>query len=314
VSVAGPTFATRPPAKLNLTLEVGPPQADGFHPLCSVFVRIGLADVLVLTPADGSVDSLSVTGLPGCPVAGNLALHALELLRRRSGAVLPPLALQLDKRIPIAAGLAGGSSDGAAALELAAAAWGLGLADDDRLRLALELGSDAPFFSSGAAAALVEGRGERLAPLPVPAAAGVLLYFPAFGISTASSFSLYDQLAPRSFGGRETDGLAAALRGGLDGTGLAGWAERLRDSNHLWPAAVALQPSLASIRAQLEAATGTAWLMTGSGPTLFSLHPTAGEARMAGERLAGSGGGLLTKGTLLAATDLIGPDPVWRYE
>ncbi|HUG47889.1 MAG TPA: 4-(cytidine 5'-diphospho)-2-C-methyl-D-erythritol kinase, partial [Candidatus Limnocylindria bacterium] len=144
------TFSARPPAKVNLTLEVGPPADDGFHPLRSIFLRIGLSDGLTVRQADGERERLSVGGPVACPVDGNLVLRAVALLRQRAGLPLPALEMELEKHIPLAAGLAGGSSNAAAALELAAACWGLGLSAEMRLELASILGSDVPFFMTGA--------------------------------------------------------------------------------------------------------------------------------------------------------------------
>jgi 4-diphosphocytidyl-2-C-methyl-D-erythritol kinase len=307
------TFEARPPAKVNLTLEVGPRLDDGYHPLESVFLRVGLSDRLTIRPGEGTEDRLVVGGLPGCPADGNIVLRALALLRAKADRPLPPLDVELEKRIPIAAGLAGGSSDAAAALALAAAAWGLEPSLAERLALAMELGSDVPFFGVDASAALVEGRGEGLTALPpVAGEAGVLLYCPPVTVSTTAAYARFDELGPvaRSTQ-RQTAELARAVRGGAGGRELAAWGSRLRDANHLWPAAVSLVPALAELRNELEARTGLPWLMSGSGPTLFSLHPTLAAAAATGKRVAEVG--LPREGTLIMATDLVGPDPAWRY-
>lgn len=311
------TFTARPPAKLNLNLEVGPRAKDGFHPLRSIFLRIGLSDRLKVrqSTADAGRDVLTLSGLDGVPVEGNLVLHAVQLLRRRSGLPLPALAIELDKQIPVAAGLAGGSSDAAAMLELAAACWGVGLSDGERLALAARLGSDVPFFSSGATAALVEGRGERVAPLGgVIGRPGVLLVTPAIAVPTAAAFAAFDELGgPSAAGERLTDELAAALRAGLAADELPAWATRLREANDLWPAAVRLAPALDTLRAGLESATGRAWLLSGSGSSLFALYASPDEATQAGAALAsGEAPGLV--GARLIATDLEGPDPRWRQQ
>lgn len=308
-------YGARPPAKVNLTLEVAARGDDGYHQMKSVFLRLGLSDRLNVHPGEGAADRLVVGGLPGCPVEGNLALRALALLRAKVGVTLPPLDVDLEKRIPIAAGLAGGSSDGAAALDLAAACWGVGLSIAERLALAMQLGADVPFFSLEAAAALVEGRGERVTALPpVAGAAGVLLVCPPVTVSTAAAFARFDELGPsRKHPDGHTAELAQALRGGLDGPSLASWAERLRDANDLWPAAASLAPALGGLRDELEHLTATPWLMSGSGPTLFSLQATVEVAAAVGQQLAQSGAALLAEGTLMFATDLVGPDPAWRY-
>src|SRR5215212_2268919 len=150
----------RPPAKVNLTLSVGKRREDGYHELRSVFLRIGLADRLTVSAAAANErDELAVTGLPGCPVEGNLVLRALEVLRR-DRAEGPPLRASLEKQIPMGAGLGGGSSDCASALDLATQAWGMHLPWAQLAELAIGLGSDVPFFAANVPVALVEGRGE----------------------------------------------------------------------------------------------------------------------------------------------------------
>ncbi len=160
------------PAKVNLTLAVLDRRADGFHDLHSVMVPLDLADrlsVAVLPP--GGDDTLHITGYDPGPVADNLVLRAIAAARRAARPEWgrpdppPPLAARLDKRIPVAAGLAGGSSDAAAAVDAALEAWGVTLDEDARRACAAGLGSDVPFFLAGGPA-LVEGRGERVTPLP----------------------------------------------------------------------------------------------------------------------------------------------------
>lgn len=284
------TFRARPPAKINLTLAVAPRADDGYHPLRSVFLRIGLADELTVELATGEqhADRLTVGGLPGCPVEGNLVLRAFQLARGEVGHVLPGLVAHLEKRIPMGAGMGGGSSDGAAALEMALSAWGIGLPPARVEELALELGSDVPFFLAASPAALVEGRGERVVALPsVTGGAGVLLATFEQPLSTAAVYATFDQLDVETWrAGAATDELADALRAGIDGAGLAARATQLREANTLWPAAVALAPELGAARDALESGTARAWLMSGSGRTLFAVYATAGEAAAAADEVS----------------------------
>jgi 4-diphosphocytidyl-2-C-methyl-D-erythritol kinase len=308
-------FSARPRAKLNLTLEVGRRGDDGYHPLRSIFLRIGLADRLTIRPSMGDRDSLLVDGFAAGPAADNTVMRALALLRAATGQRLPPLEAVLDKLIPPGAGLAGGSADGAAALELAAACWGVGLAPEQRLRLAATLGSDVPFFAADAPAALVEGRGERVTPLPpVAGRPGVLLLTPPVQVSTARAFAYFDDhataAAPDGHDG-PTDELAAAFRGGLDAVTLTDLAPRLRTANDLWPAAAALAPVLPGLRDGLQRATGRPWLLTGSGSSLYTFYASPEEAAAAGAELIGRQGPDLD-GTFVCAADLDGPDPAWR--
>lgn len=308
-------FAARPPAKVNLTLEVGPLGDDGYHPLRSVFLRIGLADRIALKLVDAGRDRVVVDGLPGAPVEDNIVLRALAVLRERAGICLPQVEIELDKRIPVAAGLGGGSSDAAAALKLAQACWGVGLAAGDELELAARLGSDVPFFVVGAEVALVEGRGEVVRRLPAIAGeAGVLLVTPRAQLSTRAVFARHDELAARGPDRRMSvsGDLADAFQSGLTADELCGWAGRLRDANDLWPDAASLEPSLPPLRDDLERLTGRPWLMSGSGPTLFALYPAQMAAADAGRVLVDDRPPSLGH-ALIHAVDLIRPDPFWRH-
>ncbi|MEO5940889.1 MAG: 4-(cytidine 5'-diphospho)-2-C-methyl-D-erythritol kinase, partial [Candidatus Limnocylindrales bacterium] len=179
------------PAKLNLTLAVVGRRPDGYHALHSVMAPLALADRLSLAPdpSPGAHDRVRVEGFDAGPAADNLVLRALEATRRalRPHLALPPpaLAVRLEKRIPVAAGLAGGSSDAAAAIEGALEAWSASdvLGPAERRGLAASIGSDVPFFLAGGPA-LVEGRGERVTalrgirPLATEQAPGLLLVTP----------------------------------------------------------------------------------------------------------------------------------------
>lgn len=303
----------RPLAKINLTLSVGPRGADGYHSLSSVMLRIGLADDLTVAFAPGTGgDVLTLGGLPGAPVEGNLVLRAFTAARRALAHDLPQLVAHLDKRIPMAAGLGGGSSNGAAALDAALGMWRAGLAPAVRENLEVELGSDVPFFARGGPAALIEGRGEQVERLPpITGDVGVLLVTPPVALPTAQVFARFDDLGPATDSSSLAGDLASALRGGLSGGGLVAWAARLRDANDLWPAAASLAPSLAALRAMLETRTGNAWLLTGSGSTLFGLYASAAAAAETG-RLLASGSPAELEGAIINAVDLTGPDPIWR--
>jgi 4-diphosphocytidyl-2-C-methyl-D-erythritol kinase len=307
-------FSARPMAKVNLTLEVVGRRPDGFHELRSVFLRIALTDSLSVT-ATGSADTLTIQGLP-CPTQGNLVLEAIASLRRRVDVELPGLAAELDKQIPLGAGLGGGSSDAAAALELAAAAWGVGLAPDVRAELALDLGSDVPFFAAGAPAALVKGRGEHVQALPaVRGDVGILLALSGSELSTARVFQRYDELVTdRATDGptdRPTDQMAAAFRAGVTGPELAQLAEKYADANDLWPSASSLDPELVERRGALERATQRRWLLSGSGPSLFAIYPSLAQATDAGRALASPRVAGLAS-VMLCATDVDNPDNTWR--
>ena len=290
-----------PRAKINLTLSVGPRGPDGYHAIESLFLRVGLSDELIVAFADAGADTLTVTGLPGCPVEGNLVLRAFAAVRRTLGHEMPPLVAHLDKRIPMAAGLGGGSSDAAAAIEATEVMWGVGIAPQVRAGIEAALGADVPFFARGGEAARVTGRGENVERLSLPASdVGVLLVTPPFGLGTAQVFARFDDLDPPQ--SRATIDLAAALRD----------PDLLHDANDLWPAAASLEPRLAEIRGELERLTKQPWMMSGSGSTLFALYPSPEVAAEAGRRLLSAESELLG-GAIINAVDLTGPEPLWRY-
>ncbi len=297
-------FDDRPRAKLNLTLKVVGRREDGYHELRSIFLRIGLSDRLSVSVggADGS-DRLTVSGLPGVPSHKNLVTQALDAVRARAAIPLPTLDVTLEKSIPAAAGMAGGSSDCASAIRLAQAVWGIGLAEAEERELAASLGSDVPFFLADARLALVEGRGERVSPIRWEGNAGILTVTPPIELSSGRVFARYDDL-----GGDEPADLATDL---LEYADLAEAASRFRDSNDLWRAAASLAPGLDALRDELEEATQRPWLMSGSGPTLFAIYSAADEAATAGEEVVRRAPDL--RDAQINAVDLIGPDPAWRY-
>ncbi len=289
------------PAKLNLTLSVGEQRRDGFHALHSVMVPLGLADRLSLARAAGARDSLHVVG--GVDGRTTLAaagygsvLAAIEAARRAAGrgADTFPIAARLDKRIPVAAGLAGGSSDAAAALDGALEAWDADVRSDDRLRAAAGVGSDVPFFLWGGPA-LVEGRGERVTPLtpfagPPPA---VLLLTPAVDVSTAAAFKALDTdpaAAPGSRGSTRltSEHLAAEMGTGyppLRSDDLIHRAGVLAVANDLANAADLIVPGLRRLRRALVRLLGRPVGLSGSGPTLWALYPSIEAAEEAARRV-----------------------------
>jgi 4-diphosphocytidyl-2-C-methyl-D-erythritol kinase len=289
------------PAKVNLTLAVLGTRADGYHELHSVMVPLDLADRLSVSVAPlGGVDTLHVDGFDLGPAADNLVLRAIGAARRAARAAMglsgapPPLAARLEKRIPVAAGLAGGSSDAAAAADAALEAWGVALNDDARHALFAELGSDVPFFLVGGPA-LVEGRGERLTPLGWLRDAdarherpGLLLVTPAVGISTPESFRAWDGGA-RAIGGAArlaSAHLAEELRGGrLRVADLLARASVLASANDLAPAAVAVHPELVPFKRALLRLLARPVGLSGSGPTHWALYPSHAEAAAAADGL-----------------------------
>ncbi|MGZ8528703.1 MAG: 4-(cytidine 5'-diphospho)-2-C-methyl-D-erythritol kinase [Candidatus Limnocylindrales bacterium] len=296
------------PAKLNLSLAIVGRGADGYHRLHSVMVPLALADRLSLAPAADRVDTLHVDGFDAGPNAANLVLRALAAAREAigagwSGSAGPPpaLAARLDKRIPVAAGLAGGSSDAAAALDGALEAWGAGLTVHERLRVAARLGSDVPFFLAGGPA-LVEGRGESVTPLrgvtgPPP---GVLLVTPGVPIATADVFAAHDVAGVAGSATRTSSNhLAEELRAGLTAAALVDRAGVLAVANDLIPATQSIVPGLVGLRRSLNRRLGRPVGQSGSGPSLWVLYPSLGEA----EAAAADVGAAFAAGALIAPGD-----------
>ena len=303
------------PAKVNLTLAVSRRRPDGYHDLSTILIRVGLGDRLTVRPTGAApvkradAERLDTIGLPTGPSADNLVLHAAAALRRHLDRPEPPLAFGLEKVVPVAAGLGGGSSDAAAAMRVAARVWGTTLDRTARLKVAATVGSDVPFFALGAAAAWATGRGERLTPLPAPAGApACVLAVAPHGVATAAIFAAFDRL-----GGRRADAwarasavserLATALWAGLPAAALVGLAGELREANDLWAALLTLRPEVGRSRAALEARSGRPWLLSGSGPTLFALYASLAEARGAVQEL-GAWPGVQRDGIRLIATSL----------
>ena len=258
-------------AKVNLSLRVRARDASGRHPLLSLAQSIDWADHLALH--DGA-DAFAVTGLPVPGDRSNLAWRALEAARE----IAPrpaPAALALDKRIPVAAGLGGGSADAAATLVLASARFGISA--EERAGIASALGADVPFCLVGGTA-LMEGYGERLTPLPLLAGFWLAVVVPPFEVSTAAAYGRWDEL----------DGPAGPAVPGRDlPPGLRPFEPLVND---LVPAARSLAPGLGDWAADLQRRWGRAVLMSGSGPALFGFFPTSSEAEEAAAAVPGARG------------------------
>ncbi|MHB8458785.1 MAG: 4-(cytidine 5'-diphospho)-2-C-methyl-D-erythritol kinase [Candidatus Limnocylindrales bacterium] len=278
------------PAKLNLTLSVVGRRSDGYHDLHSVVVPLRLADVLTLAPAAGGMDSLHVVGRDAGPVRDNLVLRALDEARRAVGpAVAPPLAVRLDKRIPVAAGLGGGSSDAAATLDGAFTAWSAEIDDRRRAEIAARLGADVPLFLVGGAV-LIEGRGERVTRLRGTIGdgepAGILLVTPAVAVPTEAVYRAFaDGARPPDPGASRAASvhLAAEMERGLSARALVDRAAVLASTNDLAAATQAIVPGLRDVRPALIRLLGRPVGQSGSGPTLWALYPSWNAADAAAE-------------------------------
>ena len=274
------------PAKINLHLEVLGLRPDGFHELAMVMQTIDLADTLRFTATADARVSL-VCDRPELPTDGtNLVVRAGELLRARSGLAELGAQITLQKRIPVGAGLAGGSSDAAAALVGLNALWGLGFSAHQLLGLAAELGSDVPFCLAGGTQ-LCFGRGEVLEALAIPAErlpAVLLIKHPAASVSTPWAYARCRDLRADFYLRQESEFAQrrAALRGGA-------LLAALREGRP-WPSIrndlqAVVAPELASVREGLallgRCGHTLAVAMSGSGPSLFALFPGLDQAEAA---------------------------------
>lgn len=258
----------RAPAKINLALKVGPRRRDGFHPLATVYHAVSLFDEVTVRPAEPGRFAVSVTG-EGADVVpaddANLAIRAARLLASAFGDESTPGALvEIEKAIPVAGGLAGGSADGAAALVACAALWDLDIGPEQLRRVAALLGSDVPFALLGGTA-VGSGRGEEVLPALARGAFHWVLGFGRQGLSTPAVYRRFDELNPRPRPPVVPVDLMEALRAG-DAVQLGAALD-----NDLQPAALDLQPQLArALGAGLEhGALGA--VVSGSGPTVAFL-------------------------------------------
>ncbi len=273
------------PAKLNLCLYLGPRRADGLHELCSLFEPLALADLIEVSEA--ATDEVVCPGVEG----ENLAARALAGLRAR-GWERSPLRIEIEKRVPVAAGLGGGSADAAAVLRLARGEIA------ELPALAAELGADVP-SQLVPSPALVRGAGEEVERLPAPAPHAAVLLPDGGGLGTAGVFAEADRLGlGRSM--EELEGLAVRLRE-VAGAGASPLEYPELLVNDLEPAARSLRPGIGDALEELREAGAPVAILSGSGPTAVGLFADLVAAREAAETIdrddaivceAGSSGGL----------------------
>jgi 4-diphosphocytidyl-2-C-methyl-D-erythritol kinase len=257
------------PAKLNLCLYVGPTREDGLHEIRSLFEPLELADELRLTGA--AKDEVICEGIEG----PDLTAKALIALRDH-GWSGPPLRIEVTKRVPVAAGLGGGSADAAAVLRLARG-------EVEGLRaIAAGIGADVP-SQLQPRACLVAGAGEVIEPAPPPAEHGIVLIPQPEGLATADVYAEADRLGtPR--GDSEMEAIRRRLRDAVDeGGSPLDYREHL--VNDLQPAAISLRPEIEDALGALEEGGAGHAMVTGSGPTAFGLYPSVDEAVAAAEAL-----------------------------
>jgi 4-diphosphocytidyl-2-C-methyl-D-erythritol kinase len=286
-------------AKANLFLRVLGREADGYHAIETLFCRLDLADTVRAERREGRDLTLAVSGAELGPAEANLAVRAaravLDSLEERFG-----VHLTLTKRIPVGAGLGGGSADSAAALLAVNRLAGDAVPRHELLQLAARLGSDVPFCLSGAPLAIAWGRGERMLRLPGLPPAPALVLAPPIPISTADAYRWVDAA-------RETVGRRGALA--LDLDALSRWGDIARMAGNDFESPVfARHPE---IRSAFEALVGTHPLvcrMTGSGSSLLAIYRHERDREDARLRLGRKHGTVIAVDTLAQGTP--GPEAV----
>ena len=272
-AMSDPAIAERAPAKINLFLHVGPARADGLHDLYSLFVFAELGDIISVRNA--AALSLDIAGpfadaLAGAEARDNLIWRAAEALAARAGRA-PGAAIRLEKKLPVAAGIGGGSADAAAALRALRRLWGLRTTEAELAALAFSLGADVP-ACLGAAPVRVAGAGERLAPAPPIPPLHVVLVNPRVAAPTGPVFKAFDASPPPA--GPFAPPLADFAG---DAAGFVDFLAAQR--NDLEAPATALIPQIGAVLEALRAAPQTRLArMSGSGATCFALCSGAREA------------------------------------
>lgn len=274
-------------AKVNLFLRILSRESSGYHQIETAFARLELADDLEVRRVTAGV-TLEVEGPDLGPLEDNLAVRAarsvLEATGNRFG-----VALRLTKRIPVRAGLGGGSSDAAAALHAVNALAGNAVPRHELLHLAARLGADVAFCASGAPLALAWGRGERLFRLPAPPAAPALIAVPSIAVATPDAYRWWDDANP-----------APALRGpvALDAEAFATWGSIGRlGGNDLESPVFGKHPELRALYERL-AGTGPVWVrLCGSGSAVAAVYKKETERDDAAARVGNKAQGLIVTTT-----------------
>ena len=253
-------YSVKAPAKINLSLDAIRKREDGFHEVEMIMTMVDLADRIDLTEiADGQIKvDVSEGFVPNDH--RNLAYQAASLLQERCN-VKKGVSIYITKRIPVAAGLAGGSSDAAATLKGLNELWQLGLSLDELAELGAEIGSDVSFCVYGGTA-LATGRGEIIKQIPSPPPCWVILAKPPIGVSTAD---VYKRLKVNEIEHADTQAMIKAI----ENQSFTGICQNLH--NVLESVTLDMYPEVRNIKEQMIRFGADGVLMSGSGPTVFGL-------------------------------------------
>ena len=281
----GDRIERRAYAKVNLGLDITGLREDGYHLVRMVMQQIGLYDVLTFEKQAAPGVQLRLTEDCTIPDIADMPLDDRNLIVRAAKAVLEKyqircgVTITLEKHIPMAAGMAGGSTDCAAALQGVAELFETGATPEELAELGVRLGADVPYCLMGGTA-LAEGIGEKLTRLPDLPPCQFLIIKPSFGVSTKEVYTSYDSQDPAAVVHPDIDGMVAALQAG----DLRGVTDRL--GNVLEPVTVANHPEISKIEACLRELGVMSTIMTGSGPTVFGILPAGAGAEGSGTEAA----------------------------
>ena len=272
------TLTYRSYAKINLYLDVLDRRRDGFHNIETIFQTVSLADELTFTETQSGIElTCSRPNLDAGP--SNLVCRAAALLQAKPGCSRGA-TIYLEKNIPVAAGLAGGSGNAAAALKGLNTLWDLGLSHKELSALALQLGSDVPYCLVGGTQGAT-GRGEELFPLPPLPETWCVLVHPPVQVSTAAVYNSPDLVRNTE---RPSEGRTARFRSALDALRKGDWEHAV--FNRMEGQVFAQHPDLEVIKRRLLDAGCIAAAMSGSGPTLFGICASRDAADHTAEFLA----------------------------
>ncbi|MCE5251701.1 4-(cytidine 5'-diphospho)-2-C-methyl-D-erythritol kinase [bacterium] len=286
------TVRVQAPAKINLGLSIIGKRPDGYHDICSIVQTVGLCDELTMTESHGDERSSgSISDInhaqrlfcnrPDIPSGPeNLVLKAEEIFCRRFG-IRSRIRFELDKRIPVGAGLAGGSTDAAAALRGLGKFHGIDVPAGTLEEIAAGLGSDIPFLIRGGTA-VITGRGETVTPIAWPFDFTYVLVYPGFGISTAWA---YRSLKNYGYTLENYRSMIKKLNGGnLTEDSFFGAL-----GNDFEPVVYEHYPELADIRNRLDACDARASILTGSGSSLLGIFDDRRAAGLCADSFKGEG-------------------------
>lgn len=257
--------------KINLVFQVGPVRPDGYHDVASIYQALGLEEKVSVEPSDSWTVEVSgrVPGIDAVPTGeDNIVIVAAKALALYAGLANPqPMRFVIEKQIPVAGGMAGGSADAAAALVALNEAWSLGLDQQQLMQVGAQVGADVPFALLGGTA-FGQGTGTELTPISGQSELFVVLVFAPFGLSTKDVFEAFDRVQPE---GDRVD------------SNLADYYQDLIGTNSLLPAALSLRPELAhTLDLQLGLSGG---YLSGSGPTVWFYSQSYAKA-LGGSELA----------------------------